>query len=119
MLHSTFLSSGTGFVNDGSYGLREFVKRRVSFRGLKWDSLVKLQNHGTVQGTGPGRAAVGTRFQSPTQMTWSSVAGRVPASSGSERHPSARPSRRSYPMIRRAGGVCKADAQELSDDRMA
>ena len=25
MLRSTFLSSGAGFVNDGSYGLREFV----------------------------------------------------------------------------------------------
>ena len=60
---------------------------------------MKLQNHGTVQGTGPGRAAVGTRFQSPTQMTWSSVAGRVPASG--------------------AAPVGKAVAQELSDDRMA
>ena len=35
MLYSTFLSSGTGFVNDGSYGLREFVKPRPSFHGLK------------------------------------------------------------------------------------
>ena len=35
MLYSTFLSSGTGFVNDGSYGLREFVKARLSFHGLK------------------------------------------------------------------------------------
>ena len=29
MLYSTFLSSGTGFTNDGSYGLRDVVKRRL------------------------------------------------------------------------------------------
>ena len=115
MLHSTFLSAGTGFVNDGSYGLREVVKRRLPFRGLEWDSLVKLPSHGTVQGASPGRAAVGARFQSPTQIDMV-VCGWACA------HVlrfEAAPVGMHYPMIRMAGGVCKAVAQELSDDRMA
>ena len=35
MLHSTFLSSGTGFANDGSYGLRDVVKHCLPFQGLE------------------------------------------------------------------------------------
>ena len=70
---------------------------------------------GTVRGTSPGRAAVGARFQSPTQID------RVVGGWACARvlRFGAAPVGMHYPMIRRAGGVCKAVAQELSNDRRA
>ena len=52
----------------GPMGFAMSLKRRLPFRGLEWDSLVKLPSHGTVRGASPGRAAVGARFQNPTQI---------------------------------------------------
>ena len=63
----------------------------------------------------PRTDQAGTQFQSPTQID------RVVGGWACARvlRFGATPVGRSYPMIRRAGGVCKADAQELSDDRRA
>ena len=102
MLHSTFLSSGTGFVNDRSYGLREFVKRRLSFRGLKWDSLVKLPSHGTVQGT-RSRTSRGGHTVSKPNTDDMVVCGWACA----------------HVLRFGVAPVGKAVAQELSDDRVA
>ena len=108
-------SSGTGFANDGSYGLRAVFEHCLPCRGRVGDRRVEEPCHGTERGASPGRAAVGARFQSPTQIDMV-VCGWACA------HVlrfGAAPVGMHYPMIRMAGGVCKAVAQELSDDRMA
>ena len=76
---------------------------------------MELPCHGTVRGASPGRAAAGARFQSPTQID------RVVSGWACARvlRFGAAPVGMHYPMIRRAGGVCKAVAQELSNDRRA
>ena len=108
-------SSGTSFTNVGSYGLRAVVEHCLPCRGRVGDRRVEEPCHGTERGASPGRAAVGARFQSPTQIDMV-VCGWACA------HVlrfGAAPVGMHYPMIRMAGGVCKAVAQDLSDDRMA
>ena len=61
-------SSGTGFTNDGSCGLRAVVEHCLPCRGRVGDRRVEEPCHGTVRGASPGRAAAGTQFQSPTQI---------------------------------------------------
>ena len=109
-------SSGTGFPKDMNYR-RHGVSRRgavqieIGIIADVWRNLVD----GAVRGASPGRTAAGTQFQSPTQID-RDVGGWACAR---VLRFGATPVGRSYPMIRRAGGVCKADAQELSDDRRA
>ena len=100
---------------DMNYGLYGVSGGRSPDRDRHHRGRVEEPCHGTVQGTSPGRAAVGARFQSPTQIDMV-VCGWACA------HVlrfGAAPVGMHYPMIRMAGGVCKAVAQELSDDRMA
>ena len=108
-------SSGTGFRTDTNYGLYGVSGGRSPDRDRHHRGRVEEPCDGAVRGASPGRTAAGTQFQSPTQID------RVVGGWACARvlRFGAAPVGRSYPMIRRAGGVCKADAQELSDDRRA
>ena len=80
-------SSGTGFTNDGSYGLRAVVEHCLPYRGRVGDRRVEEPCHGTVRGASPGRAAAGTQFQSPRQgRRWLGVCPRLAVRSGTCRH---------------------------------
>ena len=90
---------GTGFPKDMNYRRHGVSGGRSPDRDRLHRGRVEERCHGTVRGTSPGRAAAGTRFQSPTQID------RVVCGWACARvlRFGAAPVGKNNPMIRRAG----------------